>query len=272
MNLDAELYGAQAVPYDHVKRFFKETLPQLEFSKNNEKEVVLDVGCGPGGSTFHLVLPLFNQLEKLYAVDMLPNMIYNAEKNNSHPLIEYSVADIEKWPTVKKWEGQITKLVSIYCLHWLEDAKKGFQNIYRLLKPGGKAAICFAMQSIFYDAIKEMENSKWRSYYKDVGNYLPDAHLNKRNASYYEQMVKEVGFEILYLKVESTTDVFSSDEEYINLYSSICVVLSHVPVNKKEEFKNELFEEMIKLGGRNSDGLPVHRSIAIELMIRKNDQ
>ncbi|GIY88961.1 juvenile hormone acid O-methyltransferase, partial [Caerostris darwini] len=166
MNLDAKLYGAKIIPYANVKRFFKETLPQIEFSKNDEKDVVLDIGCGPGGCTYHLVLPLFPQLEKLYAIDVLHNMIYNAERNNSHPLIEYSVADIENWPTVKKWEGQISKLVSIYCLHWLEDTKKGFQNIHRLLKPGGKAAICFVMQSIFYDAMKEMENSKWRSYYE----------------------------------------------------------------------------------------------------------
>ncbi|GIY24090.1 hypothetical protein CDAR_578901 [Caerostris darwini] len=154
MNLDAKLYGAKIIPYANVKRFFQETLPQIEFNKNDAKDVVLDVGCGPGGCT----------------------------------------------PTVKKWKGQITKLVSIYCLHWLEDTKKGFQNIHRLLKPGGKAAICFVMQSIFYDAMKEMENSKWRSFYKDVGDYLPDSHVNKRKASYYEQMVKEVGFEILHLK------------------------------------------------------------------------
>ncbi|GIY03499.1 juvenile hormone acid O-methyltransferase [Caerostris darwini] len=97
MNLDAELYGAKAIPYDHVKRFFKETLPQIEFNKKDKKEVVLDVGCSPGGSTYNLVLPLFSQLEKLYAIDVLHNMIYNSERNNSHPLIEYSAADIVKW-------------------------------------------------------------------------------------------------------------------------------------------------------------------------------
>ncbi|GIX78074.1 hypothetical protein CEXT_398901 [Caerostris extrusa] len=54
-----------------------------------------------------------------------------------------------------------------------------------------------------------------------------------------------------------------------DFFSSICVVLPHVPVNKKEEFKNELFEEMIKLGGRTNDGLPVHKSTAIHLVIKK---
>ncbi|GIY15788.1 juvenile hormone acid O-methyltransferase [Caerostris darwini] len=266
MNLDPELYGTKIIPFVNVKTFLQETLPQLEFSRDYEEEVVLDAGCGTGGTTFHLVLPLFPQLENLYAIDALPNMIHNAEICNSHPMIEYSVADIEKWPTVKKWECQITKLVSIYCLQWLKDAKKGFRNIYRLLKPGGKAAICFPTQSIFYEAMKEMENnSKWRSYYKEVGEYISDAHLNKRNDSYYEQMVKEIGFEIVYLNEVSANDAFSSDEAYKNFFSSICVVLPHVPVNKKEEFKNELFEEMIKLGGRANDGLPIHKSTVIHL-------
>ncbi|GIY03498.1 hypothetical protein CDAR_377981 [Caerostris darwini] len=102
--------------------------------------------------------------------------------------------------------GRPNNKIGIYLLPSLvRRYEKGFQNIYRLLKPGGKAAICFVMQSIFYDAMKEMENSKWRSYYEAVGNYLPDSHLNKRKASYYEQMLKGVGFEILHLKEESTT-------------------------------------------------------------------
>ncbi|GIY47839.1 juvenile hormone acid O-methyltransferase [Caerostris extrusa] len=229
MNLDPELYGTKIIPFVNVKGFLQEMLSQLEFSRDYEKEVVLDVGCGTGGTTFHLVLPLFPRLENLYAIDALPKMIHNAEMCNSHPLIEYSVADIEKWPTVKNWRGQITKLVSIYCLQWLKDTKKGFQNIYQLLKPGGKAAICFPMQSIFYEAMKEMENnSKWRSYFKDVGEYISDAHLNKRTSSYYEKMVKEVGFEIVYLNEELANDAFSSDKSFtkVFLYFSFNYILN----------------------------------------------
>ncbi|GIY69902.1 hypothetical protein CEXT_537391 [Caerostris extrusa] len=93
-------------------------------------------------------------------------MIYG-ERNNSHPLIEYSVADIEKM--------KIRKRLSKY----MPDFETGWKSGYLL---------CNAVH--FYDAMKEMENSKWRSFYKDVGDYLPDSHINKRNASYYEQMVK----------------------------------------------------------------------------------
>ncbi|GIX78076.1 hypothetical protein CEXT_398911 [Caerostris extrusa] len=120
------------------------------------------------------------------------------------------------------------------------------QNIY--LKPGGKAAICFAMQSIFYDAMKEMENSKWRSYYRDVGDYLPDSHVNKRNASYYEQMINEVGFEILYLKEESTADVFSSDEVYKSNFYTFVLTISDdgqicikICTNNSNQNRNQIF-------------------------------
>ncbi|GIY65705.1 juvenile hormone acid O-methyltransferase [Caerostris extrusa] len=284
MTLDAELYNTRPIPFDNVKLFFKDTLPQLGFGKSNEKEIVFDVGCGPGGSTYQLVLPLFRFLEKLFAIDMLPNMIEMARKHNSHPKyrgtewltflaasaeealspfpyrdnphaiskccidvthlslprgqvylfrfleklfavdmlpnmiemarkhnshpnIEYRVANIEDWSTVKEWEDQITKVVSIYCFHWLKDIRKGFYNMHRLLKTDGEAAICFDY-----------------TLYGDLRTEDPVSFLRLQD-----------------------------------FFASISTVKSHIPVDKREEFKNELFDEMMKLEGRDQNGSPLHR-------------
>ncbi|GIY07449.1 juvenile hormone acid O-methyltransferase [Caerostris extrusa] len=247
MTLDAELYNTLPIPVDNVKLFFKNTLPELGFGKNNEKEIVLDVGCGPGGSTYHLVLPLFRCL-KLFAVDMLPNMIEMARKHNSHHKIEYRVANIEDWSTVKEWEDQITKVVSIYCFHWLTDIRKGFYNVHRLLKTDGEAAICFG-----------------------VNSYIPYDQFKICSSPYYIGMLEEIGFEILYCKEEVKYETFSSDEEYKNFFASISTVKSHIPVDQREEFKNELFDEMLKLEGRHKNGLPRHRGRFLELVIKKNE-
>ncbi|GIX96064.1 juvenile hormone acid O-methyltransferase [Caerostris darwini] len=270
MTLDAELYNTRPIPLDNVKIFFKDTLPQLGFGKSNEKEIVLDVGCGPGGSTYHLVLPLFRCLEKLFAIDMLPNMIEMARKHNSHHKIEYRVANIEDWSTVKEWEDQVTKVVSIYCFHWLKDIGKGFYNVHRLLKTDGEAAICFVLHSIFYDTILKMEkNPKWKQFFKGVNSYIPHDQFKICSSPYYIGMLEEIGFEILYCKEEVKYETFSSDEEYKNFFASISTVKSHIPVDKRGEFKNELFDEMLKLEGRDKNGLPLHRGRFLELVIKK---
>ncbi|GIY33702.1 juvenile hormone acid O-methyltransferase [Caerostris darwini] len=96
MNLDPELYSIRAKPLDSIKAHFTKTLPQLGWGKSGA-EVVLDIGCGPGGITMQLVLPLFPHLKKIFAFDSLPNMIEFAKTNIFHPKIDYSVGDIEEW-------------------------------------------------------------------------------------------------------------------------------------------------------------------------------
>ncbi|GBN24985.1 hypothetical protein AVEN_201807-1 [Araneus ventricosus] len=96
LDFDHELYNQSHVPSDVVIRFLADTLPCLGWGKKC-KEVVMDVGCGDGDITVDLIMPLFPRLEKMVAFDVLPKMIDVASKLNSHPRIEYAVADIEDW-------------------------------------------------------------------------------------------------------------------------------------------------------------------------------
>ncbi|GBO41008.1 Juvenile hormone acid O-methyltransferase [Araneus ventricosus] len=202
-------------PVDHVKYFISEKLLQFGWGPTQEKEVVLDVGCGPGGNTLQLVLPLFPQAEKIFAIDFLPDMIEFARNHNYHPLIEYSVANIENWSMVEQWKGQISKLISIHCVHWMKDKKRGFQNMFQLLKPGGEAALCFLMSSPIFVVTLELEsNPKWSKFFKDVDNFVPDTHINKHESSRYIKMLEDIGFDILHYEEEMKSDPFSSDEEY----------------------------------------------------------
>ncbi|GBM27279.1 hypothetical protein AVEN_238611-1 [Araneus ventricosus] len=83
-------------------------------------------------------------------------------------------------------------------------------------------------------------------------------------------MLEDVGFEIIHCKKKQIADVLPSDEDYINFFTSICVLMTHVPTDKKEEFRRDLFHEFLKHNGRDSNGLPFHRGTIIELVVRKN--
>ncbi|GIY45317.1 juvenile hormone acid O-methyltransferase [Caerostris extrusa] len=242
MNLDPENYSILTKPIDSVKAFLTETLPQLGWGKSGAEEVVLDIGCGPGGNTVKLVLPLFPHLKRIFAFDLLPNMIEFAKTNNSHSKVEYSVGNIERMVRLEKWKGQITKIVSVHCFQWLKDKKKGFYSVHQLLKTGGEAAICLG-----------------------VDDYVSDGYLYKHDCLHYKKMLEEIGFHVRLCTEERKLDPFSSDDEYRNFFASICVFMSYVPDDLKEEFKDDLFEEMMKENGRNGDGLPLHWANTIEL-------
>lgn len=271
MNLDSDLYGADIIPFPSVKQFFHETLPRLGRASDGENEVVLDAGCGPGGTTVQLILPLMPKLKVLYAVDVLDNMIELAKRRNVHPKIQYSVANIEDWSTVKHWKGQITKLVSVYCFQWLKDQRKGFQNVYNLLKSGGEAAIVFVLDSPYATTLLEMQNNpKWNSYLKDIDTYTTTFD-GRFNASYFNKLLKEIGFEILYCKGDMKNDVFISEKQYRNYFTSICVLMPRIPMDRMEEFKNEFFTTFDRHNGRNEKELPVHRGRIMEVVVRKPD-
>ncbi|GFR29325.1 jhamt [Trichonephila clavata] len=236
MKLDPESYTIRHKPVDSVRFFISKILPQLGWGRSDEKEIILDVGCGPGGNTVQLLVPLFPKIDKIFAVDLLPEMIDFAKKRNAHTLIEYSVANIENWSSVKLWGNKITKLSS------------------------------------FYAAILEIEkNSKWSSLFETVDDYVPDSHHDNYHAPYYEEMLKQIGFDIIYCKEEVKTDVFTSDEEYREFFPSICALTSHVPAERKEEFKDDLFQALLEQNGRNSEGLPQHWGNMLELVVRKNE-
>ncbi|GFU28723.1 juvenile hormone acid O-methyltransferase [Nephila pilipes] len=270
MNLEPESYSSQHIPLESVKRFVSETLPRLGWNRSSKEDVVLDVGCGPGGTTFQLVLPLFPGVKKIFAVDLVPEGIEFAKKHNSHQLIEYSVANFEDWSTLKQWEGQITRLVSIYCINWVKDQRNAFQNVFKLLKEGGEAAICFAAGSSYYNATLKVQNDpKWSSYFKGIENLIPESHHKKYSSSFYKKLLEAIGFEIVYCRDIVITEVISSDKKYRDFFTSLCVLIPHVPTDLKEEVKNDFIEELLRLNGRNDKGLPLFRSNVVELIIKK---
>ncbi|GIY77139.1 methyltransf_25 domain-containing protein [Caerostris extrusa] len=238
LDLDSDLYVKSHVPSESVIHFLEKTLPQLGWIRRDE-DVVMDVGCGPGRVTIDLILPVFPRLKKLLAIDLLSSMVNIARKHNPHPIVQYEVADIEDWSTMDHWEGQMTKV----------------------------------------------KNPKWCHFFNEIDTVVPDSHCKQHDALYYKEILAKIGFEILHLKEENITDVLPSDEDYITtcvrrtpsvsvvperLFTSVCVLVPHVPMDRRDEFQEDLFQEILQLNGRDSNGLPFHAGKIIELVVKKN--
>ncbi|GFT40322.1 hypothetical protein NPIL_139021 [Nephila pilipes] len=269
MYFDAELYNTMDRPWETIIYFLNKTLPKLGWS-SDVPEVVMDVGSGPGYLSKNYILPGFPNLKKLIAMDVTPSMIDEAKIQHPHPKIEYVVANIEDRSTINQWMGQITKLISIHCFNWLKDQKSGFQASYDLLRPGGEAAFLFALQSPYYDGTIETGNhSKYNSYLKDADFCLPESYHDNYNSSYYKKMLEDIGFKVIHCMDEIKEDILPSDQEFKNIFYSVCPLVKHLPENLKEEFKNDLFQNILKHNGRSKDGLPIHKCRTVEIFVRK---
>ncbi|GFT36669.1 methyltransf_25 domain-containing protein [Nephila pilipes] len=230
----------------------------------------MDVGCGPGKVTTKWVLPLFRDVKKIVALDYLPSMIEKATAWNAHPKVEYHVRNFEDRSAVESWKGQISKIVSIHCFNWFKNQKEGFQTAYDLLKPGGEAALYFELHSNFFTAVEEITDSeKWKSFFKGIYNYVPESNRKKYDSTHYRKMAESIGFEVLFCQSELKINKFNSHETVKGLYYSVCALVPYVPENRREEFKDDLYQCVLKHGNRNIDSIPLHAATTLELVVRK---
>lgn len=105
-----------------------------------EGEVVLDLGAGAGFDCF-LAADRVGKNGKVIGVDMTSEMIEKARDNakkNGVCNVEFRLGEIENLPVE---DNLIDVVISNCVINLSADKPKVFQEIYRILKPGGRIAI-----------------------------------------------------------------------------------------------------------------------------------
>ena len=103
-------------------------------------ETVLDLGSGAGFDCF-LAAERVGDAGKVIGVDMTPEMIDAATRNAQkagYTNVEFRLGDIEAMPV----DGDSVDLIISNCvLNLVPDKQKAFNEIHRVLKPGGRVAV-----------------------------------------------------------------------------------------------------------------------------------
>jgi arsenite methyltransferase len=103
-------------------------------------QTVLDVGCGAGADACVAALHVGNT-GKVIGVDCTPAMIDKARKNARHAAldnIEFHEADITNLPIA---DNSVDVVISNGAINLSENKDRVFQELYRVLKPGGRLQI-----------------------------------------------------------------------------------------------------------------------------------
>ena len=105
--------------------------------KNINSGKVLDIGCGTGAGTLHIAQ---DKNYQVYAIDPSKNMIKFCEKNAKKTGINLDLK-VTKATNLLYDDNTFEFAISNGSLHHWEDPVKAFNEIYRVLKPGGKVFI-----------------------------------------------------------------------------------------------------------------------------------
>lgn len=133
-------------PWDMVAEGYENTTMKLfqgyaesalQFAELSKASRVLDVACGPGT----LALQAANIVDSVHAIDFSKSMIkllgQNIKKNNISN-IEIECGDGQDLPYE---DGVFDAAFSMFGLMFFPDRNKGYSEIYRTLKPGGKILV-----------------------------------------------------------------------------------------------------------------------------------
>jgi arsenite methyltransferase len=111
-----------------------------EFAKIKKGDTVIDLGSGAGNDCF-VARAITGETGKVIGIDMTEAMIEKARENVrklGFTNVEFRLGDIEKMPvTANKADVVISNCV----LNLVPDKVKAFQEVFRILKPGGHLSV-----------------------------------------------------------------------------------------------------------------------------------
>jgi ubiquinone/menaquinone biosynthesis C-methylase UbiE len=94
----------------------------------------LEIGCGTGRLTNHLAKKIGVDA-KLMAIDINPAMLDIAKLKVNDPNVEFQVADAQNLPFP---DNSFDLVVCQFGFMFLPEKQKGFNEAWRVLKPGGQ--------------------------------------------------------------------------------------------------------------------------------------
>ncbi|KYQ53175.1 Putative methyltransferase 235L [Trachymyrmex zeteki] len=215
-----------------------------EYLKNISGKCI-DIGCGPGDVTKDIILPALDPNAVVIGTDISESMIDYAKKRyTKEKRLEFEVLDIQTKNLPTKYVSEFDLVLSFHTLHWCNDIKQAFENIYHMLRPNGTMLVFFVVSHNIFNVLENLiYDIRFAPYIKDVNKYTWPLRNSINPRKQLKELLQTLGFTVIHC---SHRDIFHQDSDLNGFFSSIIAFLDfidHMPCDRKEEFKKEFADK-----------------------------
>lgn len=223
---------------------------------------VLDIGCGPGNSTFALKARFPNS--EIIGIDASDNMLEKARA--TYPDIRFEKCFVPDG--LSMFDGKFDLIFSNACIHWIDNQKDLIKGIVGKLSDGGVLAvqIPYIQEAPFYKILdKTILNPRWQKL-----STIKNFH-NLRAEEYYD-LLGELGCDF---QIWETTYYHRVSSHYgvIEWYkgSGLRPYLDALDDDERDDFINELLENIKQYYPTQADGSVIHKMPRLFFTAVKNN-
>nr|QNT17933.1 juvenile hormone acid O-methyltransferase [Colaphellus bowringi] len=241
----------------------------LDLSRWRAEDVVLDVGSGDGRFSVEILMArLPGNFGKFIGCDCSEVMVEFAKKNHRKAKVEFVHFDIAAKVLPEDFEGRFHHIFSFYTLHWVKKQRKAFENMYKLLKPGGDMLLTFLASNSIFDIYLNMSKiKKWKPYSKK--DYIAPYHGLKHPEKQLEKLMQKIGFVCSLCKVENRIFVFHNFDSLRKSVMAINPVIPNLPPEDIPAYMDDFVKEVknskqVTIENTNNNG---EESIKVEYKI-----
>jgi ubiquinone/menaquinone biosynthesis C-methylase UbiE len=242
-------------------------LDLIERLKNDLLQNVLEIACGTGRVTRHL-LPILTHEGNLLATDLNPDMIALAKSRVIGEHIQWQVADAQQLPFDP---NSFDHVICQFGVMFFPDKDAAFSEVYKVLQPGGKF-IFSVWDNMMYNPRVFVLNKVMDELFKEEA---PD-FLKKGPYSFFDKdeirdKLLKAGFQDISIEiVQKTTNLKNVDEVIIGFVdgSPLSSFLINKPAAIQDEVRKRLREELNKQIEQYSSTMPL-QALVIEAIKEK---
>ncbi len=199
---DALGYDTEGMPISATESFAGCGNP-VALASLKEGEVVLDLGSGAGLDMF-VASKKVGDTGKVIGVDMTPAMIEKAKKNAEElgiTNVDFSFGDIEDMPVD---DNSVDVVISNCVINLAPSKAKVFQEVYRVLKPGGRVMVSDIVLS---KPLPKEVSDEVITYTGCIGGAILDEE--------YLQHMRDAGFEDARITSKAGESLYGAYSAYI---------------------------------------------------------